>query len=239
MITYHRPDTVTKALAALADADGDFHVSLIDNSSGAIDHILNQYSDNCRFSIYKNEMNIGKSRSYDKWFSQLIASDNNAYFLSLDDDVIVPRDFLIRYRLGYEAAKSEFKDRRVMALSPVLTDKSENDIAYQLNNKYLSYHGIAPDFKSGLIIQKTSHVCGAAFLIDTKLFIKHGLYGVEQIYGGDDSYVCEVCAANNYGIGIITDFLVQHLSNQGDVEYISWKGKNLTNQNLRIGFYDR
>jgi GT2 family glycosyltransferase len=68
MITYHRPDTIVKALAALAEADGDFHVFLIDNSAGAIDHILDQYNNNGRFSIYKNDKNIGKGLSYKNGF---------------------------------------------------------------------------------------------------------------------------------------------------------------------------
>jgi len=239
MITYHRPDTVVKALAALAEADGDFHVFLIDNSAGAIDHILDQYNNNGRFSIYKNDKNIGKGLSYKKWFLELIAQDENEYFLSLDDDAIMPKDFIFKYQKGHEAAAIEFENKEVMVLSPVLTDSDEHDIDYQISQGFLLYHGIAPDFKSDLIIQKTSHLCGAAFLINIKLFIKHGFYGTEQIYGGDDAYVCSICVAHDYGIGIISDFIVCHHSNRGDIEYIKWKGKNLTNSQLRKGHYDQ
>lgn len=239
MITYHRPDTIAKALAALAEADGDFHVFLIDNSAGAIDHILNQYNGDGRFSIYRNDNNIGKGLTYKKWFLELIAQDKNEYFLSLDDDAIMPKDFIDKYKKGYEVATIEFGNKQVMVLSPVLTDSYEHDIDYQISHGFLLYHNIAPDFKSDFIIQKASHLCGAAFLINKELFIKHGFYGTEQIYGGDDTYVCNICTEHDYGVGIISNFIVYHHSSQSDIEYIKWKNLNLTNSELRKGFYDQ
>jgi hypothetical protein len=83
----------------------------------------------------------------------------------LDDDAIMPKDFIVKYQKGYEAAAVEFENKEVMVLSPVLTDSDEHDINYQISQGFLMYHGIAPDFKSDRIIQKTSHLCGAAFLI--------------------------------------------------------------------------
>ena len=73
MVSYCRPNDLDLSIKSiLTNTDIPFKLTIIDNSIGKVDHILNKYKQYGYITIIKNEKNIGKAHSFNKHIDTIL-----------------------------------------------------------------------------------------------------------------------------------------------------------------------
>lgn len=235
MVSYHRPnDLINSVQSIIENTTIDYHLSIIDNSSGSIDHTLDELSNNKHITIYRNKYNIGKGKSFKQWYDVITNNDKSKYIISIDADIKVPKNWLEVY---LSEAEEIDKIQELGALAPIITEHGITK-QQQLDSKQFRMH-VVDEIN---YITKTTfynyNTAGSLFLINKEFYESFGGYPGDRLYGNDDAYVCLQSKNQNRFIGITTAFSVEHLHADSTKDYALWKMKHITDTTVNIGHWD-
>lgn len=238
MVTYHRPNDFTSSVESITNNTlCPYHLSIIDNSKGKIDNVLDKYKHHPHISIYRNDHNLGKGAAVNKWYSHIMRYNQLSHFISIDSDVIVPNGWLLEMQRCFYHTQLMTK---VGLIAPVLYNLRHETWDYQLSNKVVMHNTnvIKPafDIYPGLYYNRS--IAGPLLIIDTNLFETTGLFNGKRIYGADDGHLCVTAHKHNAFIGINTNISVQHINEDSDIDYILWKQRNITKDVDQHGRWD-
>lgn len=238
MVTYHRPNDFLKSInSILENTRCPYHLSVIDNSSGQIDEYLSRFGNHEQITIYHNDTNIGKGASVNKWYNTIMKKNTLSHFVSIDSDIIVPKNWLLDMQRSFYALK---RSTKVGMIAPAICHNKHETWSYQLQNRVVMHdtRKMSPafDFYPGMYYNR--HTAGPLFMIDTKFFESTGLFYDKQLYGADDGHLCATASRHKAFIGIDSNILVQHINEDSDQEYISWKFRNVTKDVDLCGRWD-
>jgi GT2 family glycosyltransferase len=233
MVTYHRPKELVQCVTSIQRNTPDpYHLSLIDNSGGALDNTLATFSN---ITIYHNPHNLGKGRGFMKWYDKIISRSDSNHFISIDPDLIVPPDWL--RTLQITANRVRYTNKMGIIAPIIMKDKTDTT-AIQLQRQQLTMHRRTPEsaFVTPTLL-RNRHTAGPLFLIDRDFFESVGGYSQTQLYGNDDGELCKAAMKQKRFVGITTDVEVLHLDNN-DEGYKQWKKDNITGDVTGLGYYD-
>lgn len=235
MVTYCRPNELKRSIDSIIhNTNWPYHLSIIDNSHGKIDNVLNTINDK-RITIYKNSTNIGKGRAFGKWYNEIMQSNTNDCFVSIDPDVIVPKDWLQSLLIAREEI---ILTERFGALAPTLITDTNDTFDNQLQNGFVDHIKGRKTHKFNYHIYYNHSIAGPLLLIDKDFYEEIGGYSQNQLYGDDDGKICRNSISQKRFIGILTDLNVQHLKFDVPDKYIEWKHRNIKGDVDHKGFWD-
>lgn len=235
-ISYHRPNDFSICIKSILDnTDIPFNLTIIDNSVGAIDHILNDLPPEIR--IIKNNMNIGKGKSFKKWYKSIIQNKNPEYIISLDCDIKVPENWLSDLIRETYRIKSP-----IGAIAPVLLNDENDNFQSHLDSKDLKMHGgkrgfeIAKEIIPGIYSNRLT--AGSLFLINKLFYEKIGGYPGTSLFGHDDGFICGKAISEGRFVGFTTNVQCIHLHQDDTLDYKKWKHQNLNKAEVQSGHWD-
>jgi GT2 family glycosyltransferase len=234
MVSYFRPNDLQKCVKSiLTHTREPYHLTIIDNSHGGLDQILNTLADS-HLTIYRNKTNLGKGRAFMTWYKTIVATNTAPYFVSIDADLEVPPGWLTRMEMAAHRLREPLG-----ALAPVFLNWPGDTFTAQLGRGRLVMH--RRDNSSQFIlpnVYRNRYTAGPLFLIDRAFFETVGGYVQTQLYGNDDGELCK--AANRLGrfVGLVTDVEVLHLNDDAPEGYRKWKQRNVNRDVDQRGFWD-
>lgn len=235
-ISYFRPNDFRACINSLLyNTTLPYKLTIIDNSYGALNDELQQFESQ-NINIIKNNTNLGKAGSLKKWYKHITQDNKNRYFVSLDADVIVPKDWLE----GLYRSLTETK-MVLGALAPVLNEGKT--FTEQIDDKCLTMHGGSDGFKAMRKISENvyhSHItAGPMLLMEREFYEQIGGYPGDRIYGNDDCYICRESKRLNRFIGFTALVECVHSRIDETEEYRQWKIENISKAGIRNGYWDR
>lgn len=228
MVTYHRPNDFKLSIESIIQNTlCPYHLSIIDNSKGKIDHVLDIYQRNKNITIYRNQYNIGKGAAVNRWYNTIMCNNQLSHFVSIDSDIIVPCGWLLEMQRSFYHTKRATK---VGLIAPVIFNNQRETWKYQLSNRAIMHDTsiLSPQFHLYPGLYYNRYTAGPLIIIDTKLFETTGLFYDKQLYGADDGQLCATAYKHQAFIGINSNLSVQHINHDSDHEYIQWKERNIT-----------
>jgi len=238
MVTYHRPNDFKMCVESIIKHTHiPYHLSIIDNSNGAIDKYLDHYVSN-NITIYKNKANIGKAAAINKWFRTITINDKHPFFISIDSDIIVQKGWLTEMVKCYYTATRTVK---VGVLAPAICNSYDETWELQIKHNKPIMHNIdkiadSHHIYKGLYYNVTTS--GSLIVVNTKFFLNNGMYYDKRLYGGDDGQLCLAAAKSKLFVGINSNLLVKHTNNDSDEQYIKWKARNINGNINECGRWD-
>lgn len=234
-ISYFRPnDFKTCIESVISNTTLPYHLTIIDNSFGILEHELKRFEDH-GINIIRNNTNLGKAGSFKRWYPQIIENNTNKYFISLDADVIVPQNWLE----GLYRSLTEIK-MDIGAIAPVLTEGETFE--EQVKNKCLTMHGGTNGFATMRKISEHvyyNHItAGPLLLMEKKFYESIGGYPGDRVYGNDDCYICGESKRRNRFIGFTTLVECMHSRTDETDAYKKWKVENINIAGARNGHWD-
>lgn len=236
-VSYHRERDFSVCIkSVIENTDLPFNLTIIDNSVGAIDHLLNDLPETIR--VIRNEENIGKGRSFKRWYKSIIQNRTPEYIISLDCDIKVPKNWLSTLlRATYKIKQP------IGALAPVLLSDETDSFDNHLMQKNLKMHGgergyeVAKEISQGVYSNKLT--AGSLFLINKQFYDEIGGYPGTSLFGHDDGFICGKAISKNRFIGFTSDLQCIHLNQDDTPEYKTWKTINLNKAEVRSGYWDQ
>lgn len=209
-----------------------FTLSIIDNSSTKLDSLFDELSFDYKFSLYKNNTNIGKARSFMKFYNQIVHKQTTKLFISMDPDIIVQKDWLFKLLI----ASHRLNDFGFVA--PVIVNNDTDSFDKQLHNNKLIMHKLSNNKFLYDNIMYTDHIAGPLLLINRKFFDRVGGFDCAQLYGGEDGDLCKKARRLKIPIGIVTDCVVRHADTDGNNNYKLWKRQHVNDNTTTVGYWD-
>lgn len=237
MVSYFRPNDLKRCVESiLTNTKEPYHLSIIDNSHGGIDTTLNTFTDP-HITIYRNTQNLGKGRAFMKWYAHIIKDSNSDHFISIDSDLLVPPDWLLKLQM----AAYRIRGRHPLGvLAPVIMNEVGEDFQHQISNDKVVMHRTTNASSFVLPnVYRNRHTAGPLFLIDRQFFESVRGYMQTQMYGNDDGELCKAAARQERFIGIVTDVEVLHLNDDATDGYREWKKRNVNMDVDHTGFWDQ
>lgn len=236
-VSYHRPRDFSVCIdSVLQHTDLPFNLTIIDNSVGAIDDTIRKLPEHVR--IIRNQENIGKGRSFKKWYHTIMNGKKPKYLVSLDCDIKVPPEWLSNLiRASYKT------DMKLGAIAPVSL-RSENDsFEEQLRSKNICMHGGPKGFRTKKEIAPglfySIDTAGSVFLIDREFYESIGGYPGTSLFGHDDGFICGKANKRQRFIGFTSDVSCVHLKQDDTDGYRNWKRSSVNKVEVRSGHWDR
>ena len=214
MTTYHRPRDLERSLTSILLHTPQLELlHLIDNSMGKIDETLNKITDT-RVQINRNPTNLGKSRSYQQHYHQVVHDNPLDHFVGIDADIEVGPDW---YPELLRAARTTAP---WAAIAPRIQDPGSD---------HLIMHVTGPQTREVTTgVWYTPSTAGSLFLIRRKFWESWGGYPPLQRYGQDDGALCREAIRRQLFIGWTDRVVVQHHNSDSDQGYRDWKQRNIT-----------
>lgn len=233
MVSYCRPNDLDLSIKSiLTNTDKPFKLTIIDNSIGKVDHILNKYKQYGYITIIKNEKNIGKAHSFHKHIDTILHGDTNDLFVSIDGDVIVPHNWL-----GTMISQRRAIDVPFGILAPIYMNNIADTADVQLSRNKLTMHNNATMTKFKDQIYQNRHTAGPLFLLDRQFYHKVGGYDLCSFYGKDDGLLCKAAHDSGLFVGFTTAVSVIHSRIDEDEGYISWKREAIKKVGHQDGYW--
>lgn len=234
MVSYFRPnDLLLSVESVISHTSCPYRLTLIDNSHGGLDRELSLIQKrHLHVVVLRNEQNIGKGASYRKWYSHIMAGDNNKYFVSMDADVIVPQQWL-------ESLLRAAAIVNAGVLAPLLLNNADDSLDRQVQNRKLTMHGFHEMQPATKSVYYNSQLAGPLLLISKRLYEKCGGYPGDQLYAHDDGVICKAAKSNNLFVGIETAVCCIHSTLDDTPKYRDWKQQHFNNSTVRIGYWDQ
>lgn len=233
MISYFRPNDFERSVSSiLKNTEEPFRLSIIDNSCGGIDHIINKYTQHRNITIYKNASNIGKGCSVMKWYDDIMRHSTNDYFISIDADIEVYPNWLTRLNSARRKIDSPFA-----IIAPTIMNKHgewftiQQKTGFIMHNNTIFYNLIDE-------VYYNRYTAGPLFFIDRQFFESVGGYSQNQLYGSDDGKLCKSAAEQNRFIGIASNVHVLHLHQDDEPGYRKWKQQHVNMDGACKGYWD-
>ena len=226
MVTYHRINDFKKCIASIiSNTTVPYRLHIIDNSQNEIDEALNEYSHFSHINIIKNNQNIGKAKSVNKWYKRIMVKDKTGLFVSIDSDIIVDKNWLCKLVKSYHIINAKSK---MGILAPVIKNNQVETWDWQLNNviRMHNVRGLGDDRLCGGVYYNR-YTAGPLFLINKRLFEAVGKFYDKQLYGADDGKLCKAANDAGFFVGIDTKVEVIHSNLGSDEEYDQWKMRNI------------
>lgn len=236
-ISYHRPNDFKICIdSILKNTIMPYKLTIIDNSCGGLDSLLNYYETIDHINIIRNKTNLGKGASFKKHYESI--NKDSKLFVSLDADIEVPHMWLSKLY------KRVITIDRLGALSPVLTGKHKyKTFEEQLRNNHILMHGGKKGYHEMMKIADglyhTQHTAGPLLLINGEFFDEIGGYPGDKLFGHDDGFLCKKSIEMNRFIGFTSDVSCIHHQNDNEPEYAKWKRDNLNKDRVHKGHWDR
>lgn len=238
MVSYFRPNDLKKSvLSILNNTNHHYHLSIIDNSNHNIDDTLNLIESigNNNITIYNNDINIGKGNGFMRWYNEIMSKTDNDYLISIDGDIEVEKDWLIKLKVSMNEIR---KFRKFGIIAPTIKNNKIDTFDSQLRRQKLIMHKLSDTSK--LIcdnVYYNRYLAGPLLMIDCQFFESNGGYNRTQLYGNEDGELCKSAYEKELFIGIATNVEVTHLNSDSTIEYNNWKVKNIHSKNS-IGHWD-
>lgn len=235
MVTYCRPNDFTQSLQSiLNNTSWPYHLSIIDNSYGQLDNILNTIS-NDNITIYKNHKNLGKGKAFATWYNTIMHNNKSDCFVSIDSDVVVPNNWLELLLIAKEQVQNT---QEFGAIAPTLIKNQYIPFNTQLQSKLIDHIKGKRTKPFNHHIYHNNATAGPLLLINKKFYESIGGYSTNQLYGNDDGKICRHAILQNRFIGIVTDLIVQHLDIDTTDGYNNWKLRNINGDIDKKGYWD-
>lgn len=236
-VSYHRPNDFELCIQSVIDnTDLPYKLTIIDNSSGGIDTSLNKYRKHANITIIKNNTNLGKGKSFKKYYKSICGNDD-VYFVSLDADVIVPPNWLSKLITLIMDINIPFA-----AIAPVLIRDNNDSFDKQIRNGDIYMHGGTDNFSQLKKINKnlyaTKSVAGPLLLLSCKFYKLIGGYPGDTLYGHDDGFICNKAIEYGHFVGITDIIECVHSNIDNTEEYQNWKLSNINNISTKFGYWD-
>lgn len=230
-VSYHRPNDFKLCIQSIVEnTDLPYKLTIIDNSTGKLDNQLNQFAKHA--TIIRNDINIGKGKSFKKYYKSICSDDG--YFISLDADVIVPERWLSKMMSVVMQIEQPFA-----ALAPVLLRDNQDSFDNQVKCSDIYMHGGNDGFHDIRRISdnlySTKLVAGPLLLLSCQFYNKIGGYPGDVLYGHDDGFICNKAVQMNHFIGITDIISCIHSNIDSDDQYAQWKINNLNNKATKSG----
>jgi hypothetical protein len=231
MVSYMRPNDLDRSLMSIfAHTDYPFRLTLIDNSSGAVDHVIDKYLKHSAFNVIYNPINMGKARSFASYLDTIMIGNTNRFFVSIDGDIEVSANWLSKLINAASTIQKPFG-----ALAPFYIRRFDDSI--DINEKWLVHQKLDFCHYTGNVYYN-KRVGGGLLLIDYEFYALSGGYDARYLYGGDDGRMCNQANALDRFIGFTTDVRVRHLRMDETPEYKKWKHENINNKETALGHWD-
>lgn len=228
MISYYRPNDFRKSIESILEHTEDYKLSIIDNSNGRMQDIISYTGDN--ITIYNNE-NLGKGKSFMKYYNTIMDKTNCDSFISIDADICVGRNWLTRLI----AAKNKVKNFGIIA--PVIMNNKGQYFEHQLEHGFIMHNASTLRHVVDEVYYNR-HVAGCLLLIDRCFFESVGGFAQDQLYGNDDGELCKAAYKLDKFIGIASNVHVEHSNIDSDIGYKTWKFKNIGDKENKVGYWD-
>lgn len=230
MVTYFRPNDLVLSLnSIIKHTTLPYHLHIIDNSRGSINHTLMTYDKHPNITVTYNDSNLGKGVAFMKQYRK--TNHTMPYFISIDGDVIVPPNWLERIDKAYW-------DTEAAILAPIIADSPLDTFASQLSNDKFIMHNVSRPILLQNGIFRCRHIAGPLFVIKKSFFDIVNGYPTTQLYGNEDGELCRKAHELYEYTGIISDMTVIHSNIDSDALYQEWKLKNVKNPTERKGRWD-
>lgn len=204
-VSYHRPIAFIKCIESILKNTDDFKLYVIDNSCGGLDHVFNNYNYD-DFYLIRTEKNLGKGRA----FAQYFPNTKCKYFVSIDPDVIVCKNWL------KDLISVANSIDNLGILGPQYLDLKYDNSSHITNDRYIP---------------------GMLYLIDFNSYNFVKKYPVHHLYGVDDGLLRCAMADNGFFVGRTNKVIVEHFRDDEPVEYKNWKKDHIKNKTIG-GFWD-
>lgn len=232
-MSYFRPNDFERSVQSILNNTYEpFHLSIIDNSHGGLDIILNQYNNHKQISIFRNKENIGKGRGIMQWYHHIMRANSLDYFITIDADIEVSRHWLKRL---HEARKKITTPFAIIA--PVIMNKHDDWFIKQQKSEFIM-HNTKELSHITEEVYYNRYTAGPLFLIDRHFFESVGGYSQNQLYGSDDGKLCRAAAIQNRFIGLAANVHVLHLQQDSNIGYQIWKQKHVNTDGACKGYWD-
>lgn len=235
MVSYHRPQDLRLSIQSIIDnTDNNYQLSIIDNSCGAIDSTLDIYRD--KATIYKNTTNLGKGKAFMKWYPVIVGRSIAKYFISIDSDIVVPQNWLMKFCV---AANRVQLTTKLAAIGATIINDRNDSFQEQFKKQHLLMHRLPknPIFHQNIL--ELRHLAGSLLLINRSFFDKIGGYCQTQLYGNDDGELCKIAHRLGYFTGMLTDLAVLHSNLDSSDGYKEWKKRNVNKDADGTGYWDQ
>ncbi len=235
MVSYFRPNDLQQCVRSiLTNTREPYHLSIIDNSHGKIDAVLDSFA-NQHITIYKNKTNIGKGRAFMVWYHEIMKQNTATNFVSIDSDIIVQPDWLTQMEIAYH----RLSKHRPAILAPTIITNIDDNFQKQLKRGKLVMHRHTNNSHMVNGVYKNRYTSGPLLLINKQFFESVGGYNQTQLYGNEDGELCKSAAKQNRFIGIVPEVNVFHSNTDSDIGYKEWKKKNVNKDVDQQGYWDQ
>lgn len=232
MVSYFRPNDLNRCVSSIIkNTSIPFRLSIIDNSINNIDNVLDSFQDN-KITIYRTNSNIGKGRAFMQYYDQIMDRYAGDYFISIDSDIIVQPEWLIRL------LRAAMRIENLGILAPIIMKDQNDVIDKQLASKFTMHKKSASSRFIADNIYYNRYTSGPLLLINRNFFESIGGYSQNQLYGNDDGELCKAAYKTKRFVGIATDVAVLHSNIDSTPEYCNWKRQNIHGDVDGNGFWD-
>ncbi len=230
MVSYMRPNDLRTSIDTIIKySDLPYHLTIIDNSVGHVDHVLDLYANHPSIRIIKNSFNIGKSRSFVLHLDDVLNDDQNDFFISIDGDIEVGKSWLSKL------VNAKCLIGQPFGLLAPLYGNTINDQFVESGKLLIHEKKEFSRYSDGIF--KNRKLGGGLILIDKQLYYSSGGYDPRFLYGGDDGKLCHAAAAQNRFSGIATNCVVKHLRSDETIPYQQWKKQSINNEAVLSGYW--
>lgn len=233
LISYYRQNDLKECIESIIDnTHMTYHLSIIDNSSYNLNDFFGTYKKHPNISVFQNNTNLGKGRSFAKYYPLILQHDKNDFFISIDGDIKVYHQWLERLI----QAKSKI-NQELALLAPTIMNKYGEWFNIQQKSKFIM-HNTKNMYHYKDEIYYNRHTAGPLLLINRRFYDRIGGYTTNQLYGNDDGNLCKAAADLGYFIGIVSNVHVLHCNKDVTDGYIQWKHDNIKNPKTYTGYWD-
>ena len=231
MVSYMRPNDLERSATSILNNTAiPIKLTILDNSTGVNDHVLDRLCSDTRVAIIYNPMNYGKAKCYNMYLDTILTGDENDFFVSVDADIEVKARWLdTLIDDSFVLAENNFG-----MLAPTYVDRLDSD---EIPEKPLVHQMIdTRNVQGGVYYNK--RLGGGLLLINKRFYHEAGGFDPEILYGGDDGRLCNAALRLNKFIGFTTNVRVKHLRYDETVEYQTWKRLHLNDKVIKHGHWD-
>lgn len=231
MVSYMRPNDLMGSINSIVtNTDLPYRLTIIDNSCGAVDFVLDKFYHHPNIHIIFNPSNYGKAKSFNMYLDTILIGDTNHSFVSIDGDIEVPKGWLSKLLDDRDKLTDQFG-----LLAPYYVDNFNElpklDGTLKVHQKMNFRH-----FVDNIYYNK--RLGGGLLLINKAFYNSVGGYDGDILYGGDDGKLCRAASERNLFIGLTTSVSVRHLRNDETIDYRLWKKSAINNKKITSGYWD-